>query len=136
MFGRIGNFIGGELYGRQVTNPDYPFGMIFPTDPLGLVRHPSQIYQALCEGLILFIVLWWFSSKPRPRMAVSALFLIGYGVARFFMEFFRQPDADQGFILFGWMTKGQILSFPMIIIGLWMIWYAYRKNIYDWQLKK
>ena len=136
MFGRIGNFIGGELYGRQVTNPDYPFGMIFPTDPLGLVRHPSQIYQALCEGLILFIVLWWFSSKPRPRMAVSALFLIGYGVARFFMEFFRQPDADQGFILFGWMTKGQILSFPMIIIGLWMMWYAYRRKIYDWQITK
>lgn len=136
MFGRFGNFIGGELYGRQVQDLNYAFGMIFPTDPLGLVRHPSQIYQAICEGLILFIVLWWFSSKPRPRMAVSALFLVGYGVARFFMEFFRQPDADQGFILFGWMTKGQILSFPMIIIGLWMIWYAYRKNIYDWQLKK
>lgn len=110
MFGRIGNFIGGELYGRAVTDPNYPFGMIFPTDPLHLVRHPSQIYQALCEGLLLFIILWWFSSKPRPRMAVSAPFLMGYGVARFVMEFFRQPDADQGFILFGWMTKGQILT--------------------------
>ena len=136
MFGRFGNFIGGELYGRPVQDPSYPFGMIFPTDPLGLVRHPSQIYQALCEGLLLFIILWWFSAKPRPRMAVSALFLIGYGVARFFMEFFRQPDIDQGFILFGWMTKGQILSFPMIIIGLWMMWYAYHKKIYDWQIKK
>lgn len=87
MFGRIGSFIGGELYGRAVTDPNYPFGMIFPTDPLHLVRHPSQIYQALCEGLLLFIILWWFSSKPRPRMAVSALFLMGYGVARFVMEF-------------------------------------------------
>jgi hypothetical protein len=114
----------------------YAFGMIFPTDPLGLVRHPSQIYQALCEGLILFIILWWFSAKPRPRMAVSALFLMGYGVARFFMEFFRQPDADQGFILFGWMTKGQILTVPMLLIGLWMMWYAYQKKIYDWQIKK
>ena len=136
MFGRIGNFIGGELYGRQVQDLSYPFGMIFPTDPLGLVRHPSQIYQALCEGLILFIILWWFSAKPRPRMAVSALFLMGYGVARFFMEFFRQPDADQGFILFGWMTKGQILTVPMLLIGLWMMWYAYQKKIYDWQIKK
>ncbi|MFI7884372.1 prolipoprotein diacylglyceryl transferase family protein, partial [Acinetobacter baumannii] len=111
---------------------NYPFGMIFPTDPLHLVRHPSQIYQALCEGLLLFIILWWFSSKPRPRMAVSALFLMGYGVARFVMEFFRQPDADQGFILFGWMTKGQILTVPMLLIGLWMMWYAYQKKIYDW----
>ncbi|ENK7496520.1 prolipoprotein diacylglyceryl transferase, partial [Acinetobacter baumannii] len=136
MFGRIGNFIGGELYGRAVTDPNYPFGMIFPTDPLHLVRHPSQIYQALCEGLLLFIILWWFSSKPRPRMAVSALFLMGYGVARFVMEFFRQPDADQGFILFGWMTKGQILTVPMLLIGLWMMWYAYQKKIYDWGPQK
>ena len=136
MFGRFGNFIGGELYGRAVTDPNYPFGMIFPTDPLQLVRHPSQIYQAICEGLILFIVLWWFSSKPHPRMAVSALFLMGYGVARFVMEFFRQPDADQGFILFGWMTKGQILTVPMLLIGLWMMWYAYQKKIYDWGPQK
>ena len=136
MFGRIGNFIGGELYGRPVTDPNYPFGMIFPTDPLHLVRHPSQIYQALCEGLLLFIILWWFSSKPRPRMAVSALFLIGYGCARFFMEFFREPDADQGFILFGWVTKGQMLSFPMIIAGLLLMAFAYQRKIYDWTLHK
>ncbi|MFM6958014.1 MAG: prolipoprotein diacylglyceryl transferase family protein, partial [Acinetobacter sp.] len=90
----------------------------------------------LCEGLILFLILWWFGAKPRPRMAVSAFFLMGYGVARFFMEFFRQPDADQGFILFGWMTKGQILTVPMLLIGLWMMWYAYQKKIYDWQVKK
>ncbi|EOK6015751.1 prolipoprotein diacylglyceryl transferase family protein, partial [Acinetobacter baumannii] len=71
-----------------------------------------------------------------PRMAVSALFLMGYGVARFVMEFFRQPDADQGFILFGWMTKGQILTVPMLLIGLWMMWYAYQKKIYDWGPQK
>ena len=112
MFGRIGNFIGGELYGRQA----------------------SQLYQALCEGLILFIVLWWFSSKPRPRMAVSALFLIGYGLARFVVEFFREPDNGQLFI--GWMSKGQFLSLPMILIGLWMMWYAYHKKIYDWGSNK
>lgn len=132
MFGRIGNFIGGELYGREVQDPTYPFGMIFPTDPFHLVRHPSQIYQALCEGLLLFIILWWFSAKPRPRFAVSAIFLSGYGCARFAMEFFREPDADQGFILLGWMTKGQLLSLPMILLGIWMLWYAYHKKIYDW----
>lgn len=136
MFGRIGNFIGGELYGREVVDPNYPFGMIFPTDPLQLVRHPSQIYQALCEGLLLFIILWWFSSKPRPRMAVSALFLMGYGLARFVMEFFREPDADQGFVLLGWMTKGQLLSFPMIIIGILVLVWAYKRPIYDWGPQK
>lgn len=134
MFGRIGNFIGGELYGRAVTDPNYAYGMIFPTDPLQLVRHPSQLYQAFCEGLLLFILLWWFSAKPRPRMAVSALFLIGYGIARFAMEFFREPDANQGFILFGWVTKGQLLSSPMILIGIAMLFYAYYKKQYDWQI--
>lgn len=131
MFGRFGNFIGGELWGRPVSDPNYPFAMIFQhVDQIP--RHPSQLYQAFGEGLMLFIVLWWFSSKPRPRMAVSAVFLMGYGVARFVVEFFRQPDADQGFILFGWMTKGQILTVPMLLVGLWMLWYAYRRNIYDW----
>jgi len=134
MFGRIGNFIGGELWGRIADPASVPWAMVFPTDPLQLVRHPSQLYQALCEGLILFIVLWWFSSKPRPRMAVSALFLIGYGVARFIVEFFREPDNGQLFI--GWMSKGQFLSLPMILIGLWMMWYAYQKKIYDWGPQK
>jgi phosphatidylglycerol:prolipoprotein diacylglycerol transferase len=134
MFGRIGNFIGGELYGRVVSDPHYPFAMIFPTDPLHLLRHPSQLYQALCEGLLLFVLLWWFSGKPRPRMAVSALFLVGYGLARWLMEFFREPDADQGFILLGWMTKGQLLSLPMFLIGLVLLYIAYRRKHYDWQL--
>ena len=132
MFGRIGDFIGGDLYGRQVSDPNFALGMIFPTDPSQLIRHPSQIYQALCEGLLLFIILWFYSAKPRPRYAVSAIFLMGYGCARFFMEFFREPDADQGYILLGWMTKGQMLSLPMILIGLWLIWYAYQKKIFDW----
>ncbi len=133
MFGRIGNFIGGELWGRPVINPDYPFAMIFPHVD-NLARHPSQLYQALGEGLILFIVLWWFSSKPRPRFAVSALFLMGYGLARFVVEFFREPDHGQLFL--AWMSKGQFLSLPMILIGAWMMWYAYHKKIYDWGPQK
>ncbi|XID74294.1 prolipoprotein diacylglyceryl transferase [Alkanindiges sp. WGS2144] len=134
-FGRIGNFIGGELVGRPVENLNYPLAMIFPhVDQIP--RHPSQLYQALGEGILLFIVLWWFSSRPRPRMAVSAVFLMGYGLTRFFVEFFREPDIDQGFILFGWVTKGQLLSFPMILAGLWLLWYAYRRKIYDWGPQK
>ena len=134
-FGRIGNFIGGELVGRPVDNLNYPLAMIFPHVD-NLPRHPSQLYQALGEGILLFILLWWFSAKPRPRMAVSAIFLIGYGLARFFVEFFREPDADQGFVLLGWVTKGQMLSFPMIIIGLWLLWHAYQRRIYDWGPQK
>jgi len=131
MFGRLGNFINGELWGRPVTDPNFPLAMIFPSDALHLPRHPSQLYEATFEGLVLFLLLWWFSSKPRPRMAISALFLLGYGCARFFIEFFRQPDADQH-LWFGWMSKGQLLTVPMLLIGLWMFWYAYRRNVYDW----
>lgn len=126
-FGRLGNFIGGELWGRPVSNPDYPLGMVFPHVD-ALVRHPSQLYQAAGEGLLLFLLLWWFTAKPRPRMAASALFLIGYGVARFVVEFFREPDADQGFILFDWMTKGQMLTLPMIAIGGVLMLLAYRRQ--------
>jgi phosphatidylglycerol:prolipoprotein diacylglycerol transferase len=97
-----------------------------------LPRHPSQLYEAFAEGLLLFLFLWWYSSKPRPRMAVTGVFMLGYGFSRFIIEFFRQPDIDQGFILLGWMTKGQILSAPMIIIGLFLIGYAYKRGIYDW----
>jgi phosphatidylglycerol:prolipoprotein diacylglycerol transferase len=135
LFGRIGNFIGGELWGRPVIDPNYPLAMVFPRADL-LPRHPSQLYEAFLEGLVLFIVLWWFSSKPRPRYAVSAVFLMGYGLGRFIVEFFREPDADQGYILFGWMTKGQMLTAPMIIIGLWMLWYAYRRRVYDWGMNQ
>lgn len=112
--GRIGNFINGELWGR-VTN--LPWGMIYPqAGPWP--RHPSEIYEFLCEGVLLFILLWWFSSNPRPRMAVSALFMLGYGTIRFILEFFRQPDPQLGFLAFGWMTQGQLLSLPMFLIGV------------------
>ncbi|PJE79698.1 Prolipoprotein diacylglyceryl transferase [invertebrate metagenome] len=121
--GRIGNFIGSELWGR-VT--DVSWAMIFPTDPLQLPRHPSQLYQFALEGVALFIVLWAFSSKPRPRMAVSGLFLAGYGAARIAVEYFRQPDAQLGFVAFDWLTMGQLLSVPMVIVGIGMIMWGYR----------
>jgi phosphatidylglycerol:prolipoprotein diacylglycerol transferase len=123
--GRIGNFINGELWGR-VT--DVPWAMVFPqggTEP----RHPSQLYEFLFEGLILFIILWWFSAKPRPRMAVSGLFLVCYGIFRFSLEFFREPDAPLGFIAFGWLTMGQLLSIPMILGGLILLLIAYKKEL-------
>lgn len=135
LFGRIGNFINGELWGRPVIDQTYALAMKFPTAPDQLLRHPSQLYEAFFEGLVLFIVLWWYSAKPRPRMAVSALFLLGYGAARFGIEFFREPDFDQH-LWFGWMSKGQLLTVPMLVIGVWMLWYAYHRGIYDWGSKK
>lgn len=123
-FGRIGNFINGELIGR-VT--DVPWGMVYPA--IGpQPRHPSELYEAGLEGLVLFVILWWFSRRPRPRMAVSGLFLLGYGCFRFFLEFFRQPDAFLGFVAFGWMTMGQVLSAPMIVAGALMLAWAYSHN--------
>ena len=110
--GRIGNFINGELWGR-VT--DLPWGMVF-RGAGGAPRHPSQLYQAALEGFALFVLLWWFSSKPRPRGQVSALFLIGYGAFRFIAEFAREPDAFLGLLALG-LTMGQWLCFPMIIGG-------------------
>lgn len=126
-FGRIGNFIGGELWGRPVSNPDFALGMVFPHVD-ALARHPSQLYEATLEGLLLFVVLYVFSMKPRPHMATAALFILGYGLARFSVEFFREPDIDQGFILFDWMTKGQILTLPMIAAGAIMLALAYRRG--------
>jgi len=111
--GRIGNFINGELWGR-VT--DLPWGMVF-RGAGDAPRHPSQLYQAALEGFALFVVLWWFSSKPRPRGQVSAVFLIGYGAFRFIAEFARQPDAFLGLLALG-LTMGQWLCIPMIIGGV------------------
>jgi phosphatidylglycerol:prolipoprotein diacylglycerol transferase len=123
--GRIGNFINGELWGR-VTN--VPWGMIYPqAGPLP--RHPSEIYEFFFEGVVLFIILWWFSSKVRPRMAVSALFLLCYGSFRFMLEFFRQPDPQLGFVAFGWITQGQILSLPMIILGAIGLYIIYFRKV-------
>lgn len=121
--GRIGNFIGAELWGRV---SDMPWAMVFPTDPMQLPRHPSQLYQFFIEGVVLFSVLWWFSSRPRPRMAVSGLFLVIYGLGRFVVEFFRQPDEQLGFIAFDWLTMGQLLSTPMIILGVAFMVIAYK----------
>ncbi|MBY6063814.1 prolipoprotein diacylglyceryl transferase [Pseudidiomarina sediminum] len=122
-FGRIGNFINGELWGRV---SDVPWAMVFPDagpDP----RHPSQLYQAFLEGAVLFALLAFFARKPRPMGAVSGLFLIGYGCARFVVEFFRQPDAHLGLLSLGW-SMGQWLSLPMILIGAAMMVWAYRSK--------
>lgn len=122
--GRVGNFINGELWGR-VT--DVPWGMVFGhvgPEP----RHPSQVYQVLLEGVALFTVLWLYSRHPRPTAAVSGVFLAGYGFFRFIAEFFRQPDEHLGYIAFNWLTMGQILTLPMIVIGLLMVAWAYRRQ--------
>jgi len=124
-FGRLGNFIGQELWGRTST---VPWAMVFPRDPLQLPRHPSQLYQFALEGLLLFAIVFWFSRKPRPRFAVGGVFLLFYGAFRFFVEFFRQPDAHIGFDALGWLTRGQLLSVPMVAIGLLIVIYAYRAS--------
>lgn len=121
-FGRLGNFIGQELWGR-VT--DVPWAIVFPKamDPEGVGRHPSQLYQACLEGLLLFIIVFWFSAKPRPRGAISGIFLIAYGTFRFATEFVREPD--KGVALVGWITRGQLLCLPMFAVGLGLLIYAY-----------
>lgn len=121
-FGRLGNFINQELWGRAT---DVSWAMIFPNDPSALPRHPSQLYQCALEGIALFTILFWFSSKPRPRYAVSALFLLCYGLFRFFVEFFREPDVQIGYEWFGWMTRGQELCLPMIVAGMILFFVAY-----------
>lgn len=122
--GRIGNFINGELWGRAT---DAPWAMIFPHGG-NVPRHPSQLYEFFLEGVVLFLVLWIFSMKPRPRWAVSGLFLACYGLFRFSIEFFREPDAQIGFVAFGWLTKGQLLSLPMLILGIAIFVFAYRRD--------
>ncbi len=115
--GRVGNFINQELWGG-VTN--VPWGVIFPAADY-LPRHPSQLYEAALEGLVLFLVLWWYSSKPRAAGKVSGLFLIGYAISRFSVEFFREPDAHLGYLAFNWFTMGQLLTLPMFIFGCWLM---------------
>ncbi len=122
-FGRIGNFINGELWGR-VTDPDWQWGMVFPQAADGLPRHMSQLYEAGVEGLLLFIIVWWFSCKPRPKGSVAGLFLSGYGMGRFIVEFYREPDIYIGYQLFS-LTRGQWLCIPVLLAGLILLWWAY-----------
>ena len=139
-FGRLGNYIGGELWGKYTQAG---WGVVFPTgvpepfasmDPATLkaqfdagaldafARHPSQLYQAALEGLAMFVVLWLFSRTPRARYAVSGMFALLYGVFRFVVEFVRVPDAQLGYLAFGWLTMGQVLSLPLIALGLFLLW--------------
>ena len=120
-FGRIGNFINGELWGKPT---DVPWGFMVN----GQVLHPSMLYEALLEGFVLFAILWLFTSRERPYMAVSGLFFLLYGVFRFAVEFVRVPDAHIGYIAFGWLTMGQLLTLPMIVAGAILIGLAYRKR--------
>ena len=173
-FGRLGNFIGGELWGRLTQSP---FGVLFPKAPelvqfqedtitrlapelaqrsvewvqvthpdifnksielmqtaadsgalSAFARHPSQLYQALLEGLLLFLVVWLYSARSRPVMSVTGLYFAGYGVCRFIVEFFRQPDAHLGAVAFDWLTMGQLLSLPLILLGTGMIIVAYKRE--------
>lgn len=120
--GRIGNFIGQELWGRP---SDAPWAMVFPRDPSGLARHPSQLYQFVLEGVILFLIVYVFTRKQRPAWAPAGLFLACYGSFRFLVEFVREPDSHIGFDAMGWLTRGQVLSTPMIIAGLLLLAWAY-----------
>lgn len=123
--GRAGNFINGELWGR-VT--DMPWAMVFPQVDLQ-PRHPSQLYEFGLEGIGLFILVWWYAAKPRPTGRVSAIFLIGYALCRLFIECFREPDAQLGFLAFDWLTMGQLLSLPMLMVGLVLWWIKRNENI-------
>ena len=116
-FGRLGNFINGELWGKV---SDAPWAMVFPGGG-PYPRHPSQLYEALLEGMVLFIVVWIYSGKPRKPGAVSGLFAVGYGLFRFMVEFVRVPDAQLGYLAFGWLTMGQVLCLPLILAGLWLL---------------
>lgn len=147
-FGRLGNYIGGELWGK-LTNSGW--GVIFPRSDLGsysnasmeqlrelhasgaldvYARHPSQLYQAFLEGLVMFVVLYFFSRKRRPRYAVSGMFALLYGVFRFVVEFVRVPDENLGYLAFGWLTMGQLLSLPLIAIGLGLLWMSRRAPVF------
>lgn len=121
--GRIGNFINAELWGKATT---VPWAMIFPTDPAQLARHPSQLYQFALEGVALFVILWLYSRKPRPTMAISGMFALCYGLFRFIVEFVRVPDQQLGYLAFDWLTMGQVLCIPMILGGIGLIIYAYK----------
>jgi len=124
--GRIGNFINGELWGKPT---DVPWAFVVD----GVPRHATQLYEAGLEGLLLALILWWFTSRPRPRMAPSGLFLIVYSLARITVEFWRLPDdhlnpSAHGYLVGGWFTMGMLLSLPMLLIGLTLLFMAYRRR--------
>lgn len=122
--GRIGNFINGELWGKV---SDLPWAMVFPgAGPQP--RHPSMLYEFFLEGILLFIIVWLYSAKPRPAMAVTGLFGAGYGLFRFLVEFVRMPDAHIGYLAGGWLTMGMVLSLPMVVVGMALMLYAYKKR--------
>ena len=122
--GRLGNFINGELWGRAT---DLPWGMVFPQAGDGIARHHSQLYQFAGEGLLLFLILWLYSSKPRPMGAISGVFLIGYGSFRFLAEFAREPDSFLGLLGLG-LSMGQWLSLPMVVAGVGMLRWALQQS--------
>jgi phosphatidylglycerol:prolipoprotein diacylglycerol transferase len=126
MAGRIGNFINGELWGKPTTLP-WGFRVVEP-DGQVVARHPSQLYEATLEGLVLFLILWWFTAKPRPRLAPTGLFLVVYGFARFTVEWVRLPDANIGYLVGDWLTMGMLLTIPMILAGAIMMTFAYRRD--------
>lgn len=140
--GRVGNFINGELWGAptkvpwamQLSCADHP-GLCWdklllpPSSTLTPPLHPTQLYEAALEGLVLFVILWFYSARPRPVMAVSGLFLLGYGLFRFLVEFLRMPDAHLGYLAYGWVTMGQLLSAPMILAGAGLLLFAHRKKV-------
>jgi phosphatidylglycerol:prolipoprotein diacylglycerol transferase len=121
LLGRITNFVNGELWGRTT---DAPWGMVFPTGG-PLPRHPSQLYEAFLEGLVLFLVLLWLSRRKRPEGVIFGVLLSGYAVSRILVEFVREPDLQLGFIA-GPFTMGQLLSLPMLAVGVWVVWRALR----------
>jgi phosphatidylglycerol---prolipoprotein diacylglyceryl transferase len=126
-FGRLGNFINGELYGRPSS---VPWAMIFPTDPLHVPRHPSQLYEAFAEGVILSALLWWIDGVARARGwerpgLITGVFLIGYAIVRFSLEFARQPDAQLGLVI-GALSMGQLLSMIMLAVGVVLLAMVYR----------
>jgi phosphatidylglycerol:prolipoprotein diacylglycerol transferase len=122
-FGRMGNFINGELWGRP-TSPDAPWAVIVD----GEARHASQLYEAFLEGAVLCAVLWLYTRKPRPTMAASGLFLLLYGSFRILIEFVREPDRQLGYVALGWVTTGMLLSVPMVLAGAWLLVLAARSG--------
>lgn len=135
-FGRIGNFINGELWGRVVETKSIPWAMIFPYQGDNLPRHPSQIYEALGEGVLLFVILWNYANKKRKRGQITGLFLLSYGLIRFFIEFFREPDYFLTYLVddFG-ISMGQILCIPMIVCGI-IVYYTSCKRMQQQDKKR